>query len=224
MGSPAPCYGKTMLAIDVYSDVVCPWCYLGTERLAQTLDAMGIAGETSVHYRPFLLSPDTPPEGVNIHERLKRRYGDLRVLLQRVEGAARDSGHRARFVEATHELPHPARAHTLLRHADKRGTQREHGTRAVPRLLRRRSAHISDSFTVLADVASQHGFDADEVVGLVKANRASFRSPRAAKQQAAAERGITGVPLFVFGERYTVSGAQSVAVLRSVIQKAQATS
>lgn len=212
-----PCYGKSMLAIDVFSDVVCPWCYLGTERLAQTLRELGIEETTQVRYRPFLLQPDTPPEGVNIHERLRRRYGDLRVLLARVEGAARESGLALDLTKQPMSYP-TAAAHTLLRHAAGRGTQRALA-RALFRAYFDDARDISDP-TLLAEIAGAHGFEPAEAARLAADESELAETRREAT--AASERGITGVPFFVFNDRFTVSGAQSTAVLRSVIEKAQA--
>ncbi len=208
-----------MLAIDVFSDVVCPWCYLGTERLAQTLDHLGLADSATVRYRPFLLQPDTPPEGVNVHERLQRRYGDLRVLLARVEGAARESGLALDLSKQPMSYPTVA-AHTLLRHAAGRGTQQSLA-RALFHAYFDDALVISDPI-VLAEIAGAHGFEPAEAARL--ATDASELAKTRREAAGAAERGITGVPFFVFNDRFTVPGAQSETVLRSVIEKAQATS
>ena len=82
----------TVLAVDVYVDIVCPWCFVGSERLERVLAEPSLAGAT-VTYHPFMLDPATPPEGIDVAAMLERKYGvDPRRLWARVEEQARDAG------------------------------------------------------------------------------------------------------------------------------------
>ena len=206
-----------MLAVDVYVDVVCPWCFVGSERLERVLGDPALAGAT-VTYHPFMLDPATPPEGIDVPAMLQRKYGvDPRQLWARVEEQARDAGIELDLSRQRLQYP-TVRAHTLIRHAHAKGTQR-----ALVRALFR--ANFIDAWdigdaTVLAEVAAGHGFSIDEAVALVN-DEAQLRLTRRAVE-AAAQMGIDGVPFFVFNQRLAVGGAQPEAVLREAIAQAQA--
>src|SRR5436190_20748908 len=111
------------LRIDVVSDVVCPWCYIGADRLEKAIASLELGGRVEVTYHPFLLRPDAPDSGADLHEELRRKYGaDPQQLFARVEAAARESGLELDL--SKQRLTYPTvRAHTLLRHAKAKGTQ-----------------------------------------------------------------------------------------------------
>jgi len=206
------------LRIDLFADVVCPWCFVGHERLERVLASTGRAARITHH--PFMLDPHTPPEGDDIPARLRRKYGVApEQLWARLEVEARKSGLELDLSKQRLSYP-TARAHTLIRHAEGKGTQD-----ALVRDLYRanfidaRNIHDPD---VLVEVAAPHGFAADEVVRLVTDDSELATTREVA--QAAAATGIDGVPFFVFGERIAVAGAQPEAVLAAAIDKAVAVS
>jgi predicted DsbA family dithiol-disulfide isomerase len=208
-----------VLAVDLYIDIVCPWCFIGSERLERVLAAPPDgAGPVSVTYHPFMLNPATPPEGVDIPEMLKRKYGiDPQRIWPRVEAQAHAAGIELDLSKQRIQYP-SAPAHTLLRHAHPKGTHR-----ALARDLFRANfldaRNISDP-AVLAEVAAPHGFSAEETAGLVTDEAQLRLTARAA--EAAAATGIDGVPFFVFNHHFAVGGAQPEAVLREAIERAQA--
>jgi predicted DsbA family dithiol-disulfide isomerase len=198
-------------------DVVCPWCFVGNERLERVLAARA-PGEPPVvvHHRPFLLDPDTPAEGRDIPSMLRQRYGaDPRRLWARVEGEARKSGFELDLSRQP-RMVRTIRAHTLVRHAAPRGT-----ARALVRALFQAyfgDARNVDDPAVLADVASRHGFSADEAARLAGDEAELAVTARAAEEAVAA--GITGVPFYVLGNRYAISGAQPEVVLTEALRRA----
>jgi len=202
------------LQIDVFADVVCPWCFVGHVRLERVLADLGCPARVSHH--TFMLDPNTPPEGSDIPARLRRKYGvPPEQLWARLEAEARKSGLELDLSRQRWSYP-TARAHTLLRHAVDKGTQA-----ALVRALYR--AHFEDARNVndpdvLAEVAGTHGFTADEVARLTSDERELAETR--AEAQAAAGAGIDGVPFFVFGERLAVAGAQPESVLRDAIEQA----
>lgn len=205
-----------VLDIAVVSDVVCPWCYIGHQRLSQALD--GLALETSVSFLPFLLDASIPPEGADLRATLRGRYGaDPEPMFRRVEGAAADAGLALDFARVT-RWPSTIGAHTLIRHAEPRGTQAGL-VRALFDAYFVEGLDVGDG-RVLAQVAAPHGFEADEVTRLV-ADAAEQQTTRA-MAEALARQGVRGVPTFVFGQRLAVSGAQPVEVLRRAIREAAA--
>jgi predicted DsbA family dithiol-disulfide isomerase len=203
--------------IEVFSDCVCPWCYVGSVRLDRVL-----AEDPEPHrvvYRPFFLDPSTPDEGTDIADMLRRKYGaDPRQLWARVEAAARESGLELDLTRQRRQYP-SLRAHTLLRHAEARGTQR-----ALVRALF--VANFDDALdindpNVLAALGERHGFGVDEVISLL-ADARELAQTRAETDSALAN-GIRGVPFFVFDGRLAVSGAQREALLKEALRRAKET-
>lgn len=204
----------TSLRIDVVSDVVCPWCLVGVERLERVLARLG--QDADVIFHPFLLQPDTPPEGIDVPEMLRAKYGtDPRKLFDRVEAAARQSGIELDLTRQRFSYP-TVRAHTLLRHALERGTQR-----ALARRLFRanfvEALDIADVETLVA-VAADHAFTPGDVIRLLHDEQELSQTRREA--EAAARGGIRGVPFFVFQGRAALSGAQPEEAFQQVIEQA----
>lgn len=204
------------LTIDIYSDVVCPWCFIGARRLDRALASLDPAVEVTIAHHPFLLDPSTPDTGVNLVEHLREKYGrDPVPMFARVEEAGRASGIPLDFSKQTFTYP-TVKAHTLLRHAHAKGTQR-----ALADALF--TAHFLDALNVsdpelLAALASRHGFEADEARRLVTDERELAITRDEASQAAAS--GIRGVPFFVFDGRLALSGGQPEEVFRDAIQQA----
>lgn len=202
--------------IDVFSDVVCPWCFIGAVRLEQALEGLSSEVSAEVCYHPFFLDPSVPPEGVSIAEKLRQKYGvEPKQLWERAEAAARESGLPLDLALQPKMYP-TARAHTLLRHAEAKGTQRALAS-ALFRGYFLEALNINDP-AVLASLAQQHGFSRDEALELLAAEGELDLTREAAIS--AAQGGIRGVPFFVFDGRLAVSGAQSVNVLREAIRQA----
>jgi predicted DsbA family dithiol-disulfide isomerase len=203
------------LSVDIVSDVVCPWCYIGVTRLEAALEALPKPIRTTLRYRPYLLDPSTPPEGADLRAMLLRRFGtDPEKLLAEVETAARRAGIPLDYSKVRREVP-TVGAHTLLRHAIAKGTQP-----ALAKALF--SAYFLDGrdvgrSDVLTEVARKHGFDAREADTLLR-DEAELAATR---QEAAIERQeVKGVPFFVFGGRVGVSGAELPDVFQAAIAQA----
>lgn len=206
------------LAVHIVSDVVCPWCFLGTVRLEAALEEAG-EGDAEVAYLPFLLDPSLPPEGVDLRDRLTRKYGvPAEKMFERVEGVARESGIPLDFSKVR-RMSNTLRAHVLLGAAKERGTQRALA-RALFEAYFLEGRDIGDA-DVLADVASKHGFTTDEAVATFSDAKATEATRREAAELAA--QGISGVPFFVFAEKMAVSGAQSVETLVHVLKRVRST-
>jgi predicted DsbA family dithiol-disulfide isomerase len=189
---------------------------VGSERLERVLAALGRPARV-VHH-PFLLNPNTPPEGDDVPARLRRKYGvPPEQLWARLEAEARKSDLELDLSKQRWSYP-TARAHTLIRHAAAKGTQRAL-VRALYRAYFQEARNIHDA-AVLAEVAAPHGFSADEVAALI----ADPRELDETREDAlgAAQAGIDGVPFFVFDERLAVAGAQPETVLRAAIDRALA--
>jgi len=219
------------LDIDVVSDVVCPWCLIGTRHLDLALQELPDVKAT-VRFRPFLLDPTTPPEGVDLRERLRRKYGvDPDTMFGRVEGAARAAGIPLDFSKVRRSV-NTLRAHTLLRHAqageggDGSGSGSSSGNEKQGELARALfQAYFLEGrdigeVEVLSAIAGEHGLDEAEARRVVTDEAELARTKKEASEASA--QGITGVPFFVLGGRLALSGAQPPATIRAAIERALA--
>jgi predicted DsbA family dithiol-disulfide isomerase len=207
------------LNIEIYSDITCPWCFIGTRRLADVLATLDPGADITVTHRPFLLNPDAPAEGLNLALHLSEKYQrDPSDLFRVVETAAEHSGIDLDLSKQPMTYPTVA-AHTLLRHAG-----RKHTEQALLEALFEAYFIAGQNITdlgVLAATASAHGFTSDEVQAIVTAEAELVITRREAERALAL--GIRGVPHFVFGQALSFSGAQAPEVFQEAIQQALAT-
>ena len=200
--------------IDVFSDFVCPWCLIGTHRLERVLDDLGIVETTRIRYRPFMLDPNTPPDGKDVHEDLRRKYGrDPAPLFARVEAEAKSSGIRLDLAKQPRMVP-TARAHALMRHTE---IARQHAlAKDLFEAYFLEALDISQ-IDVLVELGTSHGHTADDV-------RRVLESPdelAASKREAllAPGMGIHGAPFFILDSSIAISGAQPEDVFRRALLK-----
>jgi predicted DsbA family dithiol-disulfide isomerase len=207
---------QSPVRIDLFADIVCPWCFIGTERIERVIEALGGARETTIVHHPFILRPDLPPAGISVHDMLRRKYGvDPRTMFARVEAVARESDLLLDLSRQPMCYP-TARGHTLIRHAEDRGTQRAL-VRALFRAYFFEARNIYD-LDVLVPLAVDHGFSNAEAARLAQ-DQDELDITREASDEAH-RLGIQGAPFFVFNGKIAVSGAQPESVLREAILSA----
>ena len=207
----------TALSIDIYSDVVCPWCYLGKRRLEAALrERPDIA--VVVRWRAFELNPDMPPAGADRTEYLTQKFGDpgrLQETHQRLVKLGREAGIRYRF-EAIRRVPNTRAAHTLIALSEDRQDAVVDG---LFRAYFEEGRDIGD-IAVLAMIGTAAGLDQGELpAALAPPNGAQAV---AAQEREAARLGIGGVPFFLLADRWAVSGAQEVAALVAALDQVSA--
>ncbi|MGH9263282.1 MAG: DsbA family oxidoreductase [Acidimicrobiales bacterium] len=212
------------IKVDVWSDIACPWCYIGKRRLEAGIAAYGEgdgALAVEVEYRSFELSPDTPVDfagsEIDFLVRHKRMSEDrVRSMLDRVTKIAADEGLAYDFDAVRHTRT--VKAHQLLHYAKTRGLQLE----AKERLLRAyfvEGRHVGRADD-LADLAAEIGLDRDDVVRSLTEDE--YLAAVRADQRVALGYGIQGVPFFVIDGRYGVSGAQPAAVFAEALSQVAA--
>ncbi|MFO0550135.1 MAG: DsbA family oxidoreductase [Polyangiaceae bacterium] len=201
------------LHVDVISDLVCPYCLLACRRLDLVRERLGGERELDIELHPFLLDPGQPPEGTDLREHLRRKFGDPEPLFRRLETVARSEGIELDF-ERVSRFVSTVRAHTLLTAARKKGTQWELG-RALFGAYFAEGRDISD-LEVLAGLASNHGFTRDEALAILHDRDELAATILAARR--ASQRGIRGVPFIVVGGEFTISGAQPTEVLERALR------
>jgi predicted DsbA family dithiol-disulfide isomerase len=202
------------LEIEIVSDVVCPFCLIGAHRLERAIEGRDDL-EVDLVYRPFLLDPSTPPEGADLRAKLRQKYGDPEPMFRRVESLARADGIPLDFARVQ-RASRTRDAHTLLRHALAKGTQRAL-SRALfgAYFLEGRDVGARD---VLEQLASAHGFGEGEAAKLLDDPSEAHATEREASAMAA--RGIRGVPFVVVGGTLGISGAQPLEVFEAALERA----
>ena len=204
------------LHVDVLSDVVCPWCLIACRRLELAAERLGSEASVDFELHPFLLDPSVPPEGSDLRDHLRRKFGDPEPMFRRIEKLAREDGIDLDF-ERIRRFSSTVRAHTLIRAAREKGTQWQLG-RAIFAAYFVEGRDIAD-LGVLCGLASSHGFSADEARTLLSDRDALATTLLAAR--AASERGIRGVPFIMFMDGRAISGAQSVEVFEKALRDAR---
>ena len=207
------------LTIDVVSDVVCPWCYLGKRRLSQALAEVD-GGPVAVRWRPYQLDPSIPEGGLDRRAYMRNKFGDdsrLEAIHDRLAALGAEVGIAYDFAAIT-RAPNTLDAHRLIRWAAAAGVQDE----VVERLFHlyfEDGRDIGDR-ALLVDVARQNGMDGDVVEALLAEGR-DIEAVQADIAQAQSI-GVTGVPFFIFASRFGVPGAQGADVLAKAIAQARA--
>jgi predicted DsbA family dithiol-disulfide isomerase len=205
--------------VEIWSDVVCPWCYIGKRRFERALASFDHPDEVTVTYRSFELDPEAPAERTGTHaEHLARKYG---MTTAQAEQANRQMTERAADdgLEFRFDLIRGGNtfdAHRLLHLAEDHGLQPQ----LKERLLRATFTEglpIADKPT-LVRLATEAGLPAAQVQAVLDGD--AYADAVRADEQQAAQYGISGVPFFVADGKYAVSGAQPSEVLLQLLRRA----
>jgi predicted DsbA family dithiol-disulfide isomerase len=207
------------LTVEIWSDVVCPWCYIGKRRFEAALEAFEHRDQVTVLWRSFELDPAAPGSADGTAaQRLAGKYG---MSLERAEGLHRDMTERAAAegLEFRFDLARGGNtfdAHRLIHLAATYG----HQAAAKERLMRAyftEGAAISDPETLIGLMA-EVGVDAEEARDVLSGDR--FAEDVREDEQLAGQLGIQGVPFFVIDRRFGVSGAQPPEALVQALERA----
>ena len=210
-----------MFQIDVISDVVCPWCFIGKRNLEQALEtwrAKHRDQEPMVRWHPFQLNPQLPASGVPRKQYLENKFGGperAKEIYARVLAAGKRAGIDFAF-DAIQVQPNTINAHRMLQFAAERGKQDEMAE-VIFRRYFLEGADLSNTQT-LADMAQQAGLNRDEAAAYL----ASDANSELIKEQDRRARaiGVEGVPFFIFNQRLALSGAQPPEVIVEAMEKA----
>ena len=207
------------MLVEIWSDVVCPWCYIGKRRFEAALSRFEHADEVEVVWRSFELDPHAPPEREGGYaERLAQKYGtslgEAQAMIARMVNAAAGEAIEMRF-----DIARPGNtldAHRLLHLARRHGLQHELKERLVAATFTE-GEPIGDNET-LRRLALDVGLPVDEVHALLATDDLA---DEVRQDEADAQRlGVTGVPFFAFDRRYGVAGAQDPEVLLQALTQA----
>lgn len=204
------------LRIDIVSDVMCPWCIIGYRQLSQALNAAGTDHE--IHWHPFELNPNMPPEGQNTREHVAEKYGSTpeqsEQSRQHMKALADDLGFDFEWTKDS-RMHNTFNTHQLLHWADMLG--RKHDLKMA--LF---TAHFTDQRNlsdnaVLAEVAAEIGLDRDQAAAVLDDQR--FANDVRSAEQFWQQQGITGVPAVVFDRKHLITGAQGVDNYTSILSQ-----
>jgi predicted DsbA family dithiol-disulfide isomerase len=210
------------MQVEIWSDVICPWCYIGKRRFESALAGFAHRDEVQVIWRSFELDPSAPRQqpGTQV-ELLARKYGvslqEAAAMNARVSGIAAEIGLEYHLENA--RRGNTFDAHRLLHFA----ASRQLGDRATERIMH---AYFSEALTVgdrtaLARLAPEFGIAESDALAMLESD--AYADAVRADEARAAAFGINGVPFFVFDEKSGISGAQPVEVFAEALQQAVAT-
>jgi len=212
------------LNIDIVSDVVCPWCFIGKRRLEKALSGLRELRpqiQVKLRWLPYFLGPDTPVEGEPYRPFLEKKFGgaaQVDALLGRVAEAGRSAGVEFAF-ERIRLRANTLNAHRLIHRFQQRG-RADAVVEALFTAHFLKGEHVGDD-QVLADIARVFGGDdRDETIAYLAS--AAEREEILAQARFAQASGISGVPYFVFNGRLALAGAQPPPVMLDTISRALA--
>ena len=210
---------STTMTIDIWSDISCPFCYLGKRHLELALDHLGLQGEVEVVWHSFQLDPDLKTDtSISLYDYLEREKGwprkDVEAINARLNASGADADIAFHFERVV--VANTYRAHTLLQAARKQKKQQELGARLFEAYFS--AGKNVDDVQVLMTLVTETGMD---TTGLREAlERDAFAESIRADLTEAGRRGIGAVPHFIINGKQSISGAQPVSVFEEALKKA----
>lgn len=209
------------MQVEVWSDIVCPWCYIGKRRLEKALAGFEYADEVELVWRSFQLDP-TFPKGVRepVYDSLAKKMNatpdQVRGMTDQVKQVAAQEGLHYEFENAV--MVNTFDAHRLTHLAKDRGL----GGQAHERLMRGQlvEARVLDDVDTLVELAAEIGLDAEEARTVLTGD--TYTAEVEDDIRTAQQLGATGVPFFVMDRAFGVSGAQPLDVFTAALEKAHA--
>ncbi|QKY71141.1 DsbA family oxidoreductase [Lentibacillus sp. CBA3610] len=204
--------------IEVWSDFVCPFCYIGKRRLESALEQFQHSDDIELAYKSYELDPEAEVNpGQNMHEYLAAKKG---MSYEQAKSMNESLGEQAAEVGLTYHFDSMQHTNTFDAHrVAKYAAEKGKGKEMTERLLK---AYFTDSELIsdhatLIKLAGEVGLDEDDVTALLKVD--DYAIHVRADEEQARQLGVQGVPFFVFNEKYAVSGAQPQEVFTEVLQK-----
>src|SRR5580765_4551437 len=207
------------MQIEIYSDVVCPWCFVGKRRLERALETAGYASRARVSWRPFQLNPTMPKSGMDRRVYLEAKFGGAearRAMEERVAKAGEADGLVFAF-DRIERTPNTFDAHRLIWFAGQQGCQDEVAEALFHSYFT--NGREIGSLNSLAEIASDCGLSREEVERFLASDRAV---QEVQTEEAIGHRlGIRGVPHFILNGSTSISGAQPPDIFVSAFQQAE---
>lgn len=199
--------------VTIISDTICPWCYVGKRRFERALSSRDNV-EVNIEWRAFQLNPDMPAEGMDRHKYMVRKFGSperVKEIFDAITAAGNGVGISFAFDKIA-RTPNTVGSHRLIAMAGANGRQD-----AVVEVLFRRyfeDAEDIGDLDVLVDAGVEAGLDAEGLRRYLESQEGAEAVLR--ENEAAHKVGISGVPCFIFDNKYAVSGAQEAEIFQQV--------
>jgi len=207
-----------MAKIDIISDPICPWCYIGKTRLDRALE-LNPTHNFIIEWHPFQLNPAMPKDGMDRREYLEAKFGGQKEAIEvysNIDKTATETGLSLNF-GGIKRTPNTIDAHRVIHWAGIEGRQNS----IIDRLFKayfQEGRDISEH-SVLTRIASAAGMDQDVVRNLLKSD--ADKEDIKARDTDARKRGIQGVPAFVVANEYVIQGAQTIDIWDNIIKEIQ---
>ncbi len=207
-----------MAKIDIISDPICPWCYIGKTRLDRALE-LNPTHNFIIEWHPFQLNPTMPKDGMDRREYLEAKFGGQKEAIEvysNIDKTATETGLSLNF-GGIKRTPNTIDAHRLIHWSGIEGRQNS----IIDRLFKayfQEGRDISEH-SVLTRIASAAGMDQDVVRNLLKSD--ADKEDIKARDTDARKRGIQGVPAFVVANEYVIQGAQTIDIWDNIIKEIQ---
>lgn len=204
------------MKIEMISDVICPWCFLGKRRLDKALTLVPEI-QVEVIYRPFFLDPSIPPEGLNRADYMKAKFGDrdLSAMHKPLAEAGKKDGVPYQFEKIT-RTPNTMDAHRLICWAKEAKPNVQGAMKEALLCAYWRDGKDIGDHKVLAEIATSVGMDGGEVAVLLTQD--TDKAAVMKEVEHAYKLGVSGVPTFVFDRHSGISGAQEAESLAQIIR------
>lgn len=207
------------MKVEIYSDIACPWCYIGERRFARALQAFPGAGDVEIVFRPYQLDATAPAEPVPMAQYLTKRFGrPMDGMFGRVTEAAAADG-------ITMDFDRAIAVNTRTAHRLSRLALHEYGPLVQRQLMDRlfdayftNGADVSDH-ALLTELAEAAGMDRERVRPYLASDEGAAELE--AEFDEARARGVNAVPTFVFEEQFGVEGAQPASTFLQVLEEVQ---
>lgn len=210
---------KQKIKIDIVSDINCPWCYVGEQRLNKAIEAAGDKYEFDIHFKPFELNPAIPEEGMDRNAYFRNNYGpqiltQLDTMNQRLKEAGAADGIEFNFDRLT-TVNNTFNGHRLIWLAGECGVQ-EQVANALFHSYFTEGRNMNDP-ALLTEIGVDNGIPADRLEGFFSGEEGKKEVRE--MEQWAQSAGIKGVPAFIINDKYLVSGAQPAETFRQVFSQ-----
>ncbi len=207
------------MKIEIWSDFVCPFCYIGKRRLEMALEQFPFKDQVEIEYKSFELDPNADAHSTQgIYEALAQKYGTSEDQMKQMnEGLIQQAAEIGLAFDYEHIKPtNTFQAHRLAKYAKSIGIDKE----LTEKLL---SAYFTESRNVgdidtLVDIATESGMDRNKALELLE-NKTAYAEEVRDDQRLAQQYGIQGVPFFLINQKYAISGAQSPETFAGALQK-----
>ena len=208
----------TPIKIDFVSDVSCPWCVIGLKSLEQALDNLGELVDAEIHFQPFELNPQMPPEGQDLDEHLLQKYGATPEQFAGTRQAIRDRGEELGFLfrmDRRDRIYNTFDCHRLLHWAGEEGRQ-------LDLKLALFRAYFTDGQNpgareVLLQAVADVGLNVERAREILETQ--AYEEEVRALQRHYQQAGISAVPAVVINDRYLIQGGQPVATFESALRQ-----